>query len=68
MQNKQYFVSGGPGNWVLTNAKTLRGAKNIASRMYQISQHGRLIVAIACNERYEIVATKNGYAAWQNCL
>lgn len=65
----QFVICGGRDNfWIGTNAKTLTGAKIIASKTYQAAVGGKIEVAIchAAQECYEVVAVKYGHGAWQN--
>ena len=65
--NGQYVISGGSDDyWTGTDAKTLRGAKCIASRTYQQEVGGKIAVAIVRGEQYEVAAIKYGYDAWTN--
>jgi hypothetical protein len=52
--------------WLSCNAKTLRGAKAIASRTYHESINNRMIVGISDGNRIEVVAIKTAYKAWVN--
>ena len=61
----KYVIAGGSDNWISTNAKTLKGAKMLASKIYQPSANGMLQVAVCEGERYEQVAVKHGYGKWQ---
>ena len=63
----QYVVSGGAdGYWHATSAKTLRGAKMAASKMYQVAAGGKIEVAQVCDEDYVQCAVKYGYDKWQD--
>jgi hypothetical protein len=62
----QFFVCGGNQQfWQATNAKTLTGAKIIASKTYQQAVGGEIKVAVVRGEQYEVVAVKYGYHKWQ---
>lgn len=67
----QYFVCGGADTyWIATNAKTLRGAKMVASKIYQVAAGGKIEVGKKFGEgeteRIEKVAVKHGYDKWQS--
>lgn len=65
----QFVICGGSVQyWIGTNAKTLTGAKAIASKTYQAAVGGKIEVAVfhAAQECYEVVAVKYGHDAWQN--
>ena len=66
----KYFVSGGRDqSWIATSAKTLNGAKAVASKTYQAAYGGRIYVGEQMGsgdaERVEPVAVKDGFAAWR---
>jgi hypothetical protein len=68
--NKYYICGGADDYWTATNAKTLSGAKAIASRTYQQTVGGKIKVAEAADYgengiRYIPVAVKYGYDNWQ---
>lgn len=64
-QEGQFLVSGGGDDlWMATNAKTLTGAKVIASKTYQQAVGGKIEVGQVRGEQVEIVAVKHGYEAW----
>ena len=65
MKSEIYCISNGD-YWNHTTAKTLLGAKRIASKEYQISVGGKIEVSIYDGERYEKLAVKYGYDKWQN--
>lgn len=70
MKVGQYMITSktGDSKWHETKAKTLRGAKVAASRMYQESSQGTIEVGIAMDESsVETVAVKRGYAKWVDC-
>ena len=55
----QFVICGGSVQyWIGTNAKTLTGAKAIASKTYQAAVGGKIEVAVfhAAQECYEVVA------------
>lgn len=56
-------------NWFPTKAKTLTGAKIVACLTYQSAAGGKIEVAELVgsgeSERYERVAVKYGFDAWQ---
>lgn len=67
----QYVISGGNrSEWIGTAATTLRGAKNIASKVYQQSPGGKIEVARVYDYGhdgcYVRVAIKHGYDRWQS--
>lgn len=65
----QFVICGGSDQyWIGTNAKTLNGAKVIASKTYQAAVGSKIEVAIcrASISAYEVVAVKHGHDAWQN--
>ena len=69
--NKLYISGGSDDFWIKTNAKTIAGAKAIASKTYQQAVGGKIEVAELVDEgldsqRYERVAVKHGYDKWQN--
>ena len=55
--------------WESTRAKTLTGAKRVASKMFQPSVGGKIEVGLVRGSgdlmRTEAVAIKYGYGAWQ---
>ena len=62
----QFVVCGGSEQFLqATNAKTLTGAKVIASKTYQQAVGGKIEVAVVRGEQYEVVAVKHGYDKWQ---
>ena len=66
----QYFICGGSDSyWADTSAKTLIGAKRIATNTYQISVGSKIevaeIIGTGDQARYETIAVKHGYDAWQ---
>ena len=62
----QYVVSGGADQyWIGTNAKTLRGAKIAAIKLYQVSVGVKIEVAQVRGEQYVTCAVKQGYYKWQ---
>lgn len=63
----QYVICGGSDQyWIGTTAKTLSGAKSVASKTYQAAVGGKIEVAIcrASMGAYEVVAVKHGHNAW----
>ena len=67
----KFYISGGSDDfWMATNAKTLNGAKAIASKTYQQAVGGKIEVAEAEDQgengiRYIPVAVKYGYDNWK---
>ncbi len=67
----KFYISGGSDDfWMKTNAKTLNGAKAIASKTYQQAVGGKIEVAEAEDHgedgiRYIPLAVKHGYDKWQ---
>ena len=67
----KYYVTGGSDDfWIAINAKTLNGAKAIASKTYQQAVGGKIEVGEKIAEgtdaeRIEKVAVKYGYDNWQ---
>jgi hypothetical protein len=67
MKEGQYVITSTTGDsvWHETNAKTLRGAKMLASRMYQESYQGRIEVGIARDfASVDTIAVKRGFDGW----
>ena len=66
---KYYVCGGSDSHWQATNATTLRGAKTLASKIYQQAVGGKIEVAEKVgsgdSERFEKVAVKYGYDKWQ---
>ena len=63
----QFVICGGADqHWLGTYAKTVRGAKSIASQTYQQAVGGKIEVAQVCGEQYKVVAVKYGYDNWRN--
>lgn len=65
----QFVICGGSDQfWIGTNAKTLNGAKALASKTYQAAVDGKIEVAVcrAGLSNYEVVSVKYGHGAWQN--
>lgn len=63
--------SSGETMWLDCNAKTLRGAKMIASRTFQRSVGGKIMVGEVFNEGTEVesvvpVAVSYGFDGWTN--
>lgn len=70
MTTGQYVVTSrtGDSKWHETTAKTLRGAKMIAARMYAESAQGSIEVGIARDwASVDTVAVKHGYERWIDC-
>lgn len=67
----KFYITGGANDfWIKTNAKTLNGAKAIASKTYQQAIGGKIEVAEMEDHgedggRYIRVAVKHGYDNWQ---
>ena len=65
MENKYYICGGSDTYWMSTNAKTINGAKAIASKTYQQAPGGKIEVGEKFGqgetERIEKVAVKHGY-------
>jgi len=66
----QYVICGGSdAYWTKTGAKTLRGAKTIASRTYSPAAFGKIevaeVVGTGDQQRFELVAVKRGYGSWE---
>lgn len=63
----QYVISGGGDfYWFGTSAKTLRGAKCVASKTYSQSVGGKIEVARVINGEYVRLAVKRGFDNWQD--
>lgn len=67
----QYVICGGSdSHWQATNAKTITGAKTIASKTHQQAVGGKIevaeVVGSGDQQRFERVAIKRGYGAWQH--
>lgn len=69
---KFYISGGGDMYWRATKAKTLRGAKMIASKMYEVSISGKIEIGAEeyrddeGNIGYMRVAVKYGHGEWIN--
>ncbi len=69
-----YYVTGtGTDFWIKTGAKTLNGAKAIASKKFQQSVGGKISVGEKFNEGEGVefeqiipMAVKHGYEKWSN--
>ena len=66
----QFVICGGSdAYWQVTNAKTITGAKTIASKTYQQAVGGKIEVAevVGSGEqlRFDLVAVKYGFYAWR---
>jgi hypothetical protein len=70
MENKYYICGGSDTYWMSTNAKTINGAKAIASKTYQQAPGGKIEVGEKFGEgeteRIEKVAVKHGYDNWRS--
>ena len=64
--SKYYICGGSDQYWQETNAKTINGAKAIASKTYQQAVGGKIEVAEKIGERFEQVAVKYGCDNWQS--
>lgn len=67
----KFYVCGGSDDyWIATNAKTINGAKAVASKTYQQAVGGKIVVGEKFGsgetERIEKVAVKHGYDKWQS--
>ena len=60
-----YIGSNTSNHWQKTNAKTLSGAKALATKEFGIATGGKLEVAELTNYGYEQVAVKYGFDKWQ---
>lgn len=61
----QFLISGGSDDfWTITNAKTLMGAKALATRSYQPSVGGKIVVGQVRGLLVEVVAIRYGFASW----
>lgn len=65
-----YYICGGADTyWMATSAKTLSGAKRVATKTYQVSVGGKIEIAELVGNgdqaRFEKIAIKRGYDAWQ---
>lgn len=62
----QYVICGGADQyWHGTRAKTPRGAKMAASKMYQVAVGGKIEIAQVRGNEYVRCAVKYGYDKWQ---
>ena len=70
MKHGQYVITSATGDsrWHETNAKSVNGAKMLASKMYQESYNGSIEVGY-CMDDYSVqtVAIKHGYDKWTDC-
>lgn len=68
--SKYYICGGSDQYWVPTGAKTINGAKALASKAYQQAVGGKIEVGEKLGEgeteRIEKVAVKHGYDGWVN--
>lgn len=67
----QYVICGGSDQyWIKTTAKTLTGAKRIATATYQVATGGKIEIAQVDTKREEFVrvAVKYGYDKWQDVV
>ena len=60
-----YIASNTTSHWQKTNAKTLSGAKALATKEFGIAVGGKLEVAELTDYGYEQVAVKHGFDKWQ---
>lgn len=68
---KIYYITciGGTNNWEKTTAKTLKGAKALASKTWQVTHNSKLKVGVsygAGDWEVEELAIKHGYSKWVN--
>jgi len=63
--HRREIYGGSDQYWMGTNAKTLRGAKMLASKIYQVAVGGKIEVAQVRNGHYVTCAVKHGYDKWQ---
>ena len=63
---KYYVCGGSDSHWIATEAKTLSGAKAVASKTYQVAFGGKIEVGEKFAERIELVAVKHGFDKWQS--
>ena len=67
---KYYVCGGADSHWIATEAKTLNGAKAVASKTYQVAFGGKIEVGEKVGsgetERIEQVAVKHGFDKWQS--
>ena len=64
-QEGQYVICGGADQyWQATSAKTLCGAKAVASKTYQQAAGRKIEVAQVMQKQYVRVAIKYGYDKW----
>lgn len=65
-----YYITcpGSTNFWEKTNAKTLAGAKALASKTWQVSTEGKLIVAAQDEQdgQMYVLAMKYGHEKWVN--
>lgn len=72
-----YYISGGRDQkWFATKAKTVAGAKRVATRTYQVARGGKIEVGANTGESIDCVydvsasidciAVKHGYNAWRD--
>lgn len=68
--SKYYICGGSDQYWTATNAKTINGAKAVASKTYQQAVGGKIEVGEKFGEgdaeRIEQVAVKHGFDNWQS--
>lgn len=67
MKQGQYVITSATGDsrWHETDAKTINGAKMLASKMYQESVGGSIEVGYCMDETsVQTVAIKHGYDRW----
>ena len=68
---KYYITGGSDDSWLKTNAKTLAGAKIIASKTYQQAVGGKIEIAEREDHgengyEYIRIAVKHGFDKWQD--
>jgi len=68
-RENQFVVCGGQEFWQPTNAESLRSAKMIASKKYQVAVDGKIEVGVVVGtgeqQRIEQVAVKHGCGEWK---
>ena len=67
MKDGDLFVGSNESfEWTATKAKTIRGAKMLASKMFQATHDGKLKVGIFCetSKSVELCHIKKGFSAW----
>lgn len=67
MTTQQYVICGGKDtHWINIDAKTLRGAKRVASQTYHCEVGGKIEVAIKHKVGFARVAVKYGFDKWSD--